>query len=89
MKLEPDLRDEFMAEPQALDRPASQVVRNPMRESVFRPRNARECGAFVRLKVGSHARTCAPAVVARTPTSRPTSLHAAACRRGALCDSAA
>jgi hypothetical protein len=39
-ELEPDLRDEFMAETQALDRPASQVVRNPMRESVFRPRNA-------------------------------------------------
>ena len=35
MKIEPDLREEFMAEAQALDRPASQVVRDLMREFGF------------------------------------------------------
>jgi len=51
MKLEPELRDEFMAEAQALDRPASQVVRDLMREFVRRQREAREYDAFVRRKV--------------------------------------
>lgn len=51
MKLEPELRDEFMAEAQALDRPASQVVRDLMREFVRRQREAREHEAFVRDKV--------------------------------------
>lgn len=51
MKLEPELRDEFMAEAQALDRPASQVVRDLMREFVQRQREAREHDAFVRRKV--------------------------------------
>jgi predicted transcriptional regulator len=51
MKLEPELRDEFMAEAQALDRPASQVVRDLMREFVRRQREAREHEAFVRRKV--------------------------------------
>jgi hypothetical protein len=31
MKLEPDLRDEFMAEAEAIHRPASQVLRELMR----------------------------------------------------------
>ena len=51
MKIEPDLRNEFMAEAQALDRPASQVVRDLMREFVRRQREAREYDAFVRRKV--------------------------------------
>lgn len=51
MKLEPELRDEFMAEAQALDRPASQVVRDLMREFVRRQREAREHEEFVRRKV--------------------------------------
>jgi predicted transcriptional regulator len=51
MKLEPELREEFMAEAQALDRPASQVVRDLMREFVHRQREAREHEAFVRAKV--------------------------------------
>ena len=51
MKIEPDLRDEFMAEAQALDRSASQVVRDLMREFVHRQREAREYDAFVRRKV--------------------------------------
>jgi len=51
MKLEPELRDEFMAEAEALDRPASQVVRDLMREFVRRQREGREYEAFVRSKV--------------------------------------
>lgn len=51
MKLEPELRAEFMAEAQALDRPASQVVRDLMREFVRRQREVREYEAFVQRKV--------------------------------------
>lgn len=36
MKLDPEVRDEFMAEAQAMDRPASQAVRDLMREFVRR-----------------------------------------------------
>jgi len=51
MKLEPELRDEFMAEAQALDRPASQVVRDLMREFVRRQREARGYDEFLQRKV--------------------------------------
>lgn len=51
MKLEPGLRDEFMAEAQALDRPASQVVRDLMREFVRRQRETREHEEFLQRKV--------------------------------------
>jgi len=51
MKLEPELRDEFMAEVQAIDRPASQVMRDLMREFVRRQRERREYDEFLRAKV--------------------------------------
>jgi len=51
MKLEPELRDAFMAEAEASHRPASQVVRELMREFVERQRQAREYDAFLRGKV--------------------------------------
>ena len=51
MKLEPELRAEFIAETEAADRPASQVVRELMREYVQRQRQAREYDEFLRLKV--------------------------------------
>jgi hypothetical protein len=51
MKLEAELRDEFVAEAQAAHRPASQVVRELMREFVQRQRDARDYGAFLRDKV--------------------------------------
>ena len=51
MKLEPELRAEFMAEAEAAHRPASQVVRELMREFVQRQREAREYDEFLRLKV--------------------------------------
>ncbi len=51
MKLEPELRDEFMAEAEASHRPASQVMRELMREYVQRQREAREYDAYLRGKV--------------------------------------
>lgn len=51
MKLEPALRDEFMEATEAAHRPASQVVRELMREFVQRQREAREYDEFLRHKV--------------------------------------
>jgi predicted transcriptional regulator len=51
MKLEPELRDAFMAEAEASHRPASQVMRELMREFVERQQQAREYDAFLRAKV--------------------------------------
>jgi len=51
MKLEPELRDAFMAEAEASHRPASQVVREMMREFIERQRRAREYDAFLYAKV--------------------------------------
>ena len=41
MKLEPELRAEFMAEAEAVHRPASQILRDLMREYVQTQREAR------------------------------------------------
>jgi len=51
MKLEPELRAEFMAEAEAAHRPASQVVRELMREFVQRQREARDYDEFLSQKV--------------------------------------
>ncbi|MDI6746089.1 MAG: antitoxin of toxin-antitoxin stability system [Rhodocyclaceae bacterium] len=51
MKLEPELRAEFMAEAQASHRPASQVLRELMREFVERQRAAREYDQYFQRKV--------------------------------------
>ena len=51
MKLEPELRDAFMAEAEATHRPASQILRELMRDFVLRQREAREYDAFLRDKV--------------------------------------
>ena len=51
MKLEPALRDEFMAEAQAMDRSASQLARELMREFVLRQHEARAHETFIRRKV--------------------------------------
>jgi predicted transcriptional regulator len=55
MKLEPELRDAFMAEAEASHRPASQILRDLMREFIQRQREARDYEAFLRGKV-AHAR---------------------------------
>jgi predicted transcriptional regulator len=51
MKLEPELRAEFMAEAEAAHRPASQVLRELMREFVQRQREVREYDEFLHSKV--------------------------------------
>lgn len=51
VKLERELRDAFMAEAETSHRPASQVMRELMREFIERQGQARECDAFLRTKV--------------------------------------
>jgi len=51
MKLEPELREEFMAEAEASHRPASQIVREMMRQYVQTQRESREYEAFLQRKV--------------------------------------
>ncbi|MBC6906710.1 antitoxin of toxin-antitoxin stability system [Saccharophagus sp. K07] len=51
MKLEPELRNAFMAAAEAAHRPASQVMRELMREFVQRQRAAQEYQAFLEQKV--------------------------------------
>ena len=51
MKLEPGLRAEFMAEAEASHRPASQVMRELMREFVQQQRRQRERTEFLQAKV--------------------------------------
>jgi predicted transcriptional regulator len=51
MKLETELRAEFMAEAEAAHRPASQVLRELMRDFVQRQREAREYDEFIGRKV--------------------------------------
>ncbi|MEO6320384.1 MAG: antitoxin of toxin-antitoxin stability system [Polaromonas sp.] len=53
MKLEPELRADFMAEAQASHRPASQVMRELMREFVLRQREARAYDDFLSQKVAA------------------------------------
>jgi hypothetical protein len=53
MKLEPELRAAFMAEAQALHRPASQIVRDMMGGFVQNQRDARGYDEFLRDKVAT------------------------------------
>ena len=51
MKLEPDLRAEFMAAAEASHQPASQVVRELMRGFVQQQQDQRDYGTFLQRKV--------------------------------------
>lgn len=51
MKLETGLRDAFMMEASAVDRPASQVARELMRDYVERQRETREHAEYLQRKV--------------------------------------
>ena len=51
MKLEPELRADFMAEAAGEDRPASQVMRELMRGYIEQRRQAREYDEYLRRKV--------------------------------------
>jgi predicted transcriptional regulator len=50
MKLESELREQFMAEAEAAHRPASQIVREMMRQFVQTQRESREYEAFLQRK---------------------------------------
>jgi hypothetical protein len=65
MKLEPELRADFMAETEAAHRPASQVLRELMRDFVLRQREARAYDDFLRGKVEA-ARTSMQAGLGRS-----------------------
>lgn len=51
MKLEPELRENFMAEAAGEDRPASQVMRELMRGYIEQRRQSREYDDYLREKV--------------------------------------
>jgi hypothetical protein len=51
MKLDPELRDAFMAEAEAADRPASQIVRELMRQFIQHQRETRQYDDYLRHKV--------------------------------------
>jgi predicted transcriptional regulator len=51
MKLEAELRDAFMAEAEAAHRPASQLVRELMRDYIRQRQQQREYDEFLRRKV--------------------------------------
>lgn len=57
LKLEPELRAEFMAEAEASHRPASQVVRELMRDFVQQQRDQRAYSAFLASKVDAARRS--------------------------------
>jgi predicted transcriptional regulator len=51
LKIEAELRDDFLAEAEATQRPASQIVRELMRDFVRRQREARDYDQWLRDKV--------------------------------------
>lgn len=51
MKLEPELRDQLMSEAALEDRPASQIVRELMRDYINQRKHAREYDEFLLRKV--------------------------------------
>ncbi|MBP0579351.1 antitoxin of toxin-antitoxin stability system [Labrys sp. LIt4] len=65
LKLEPELRNAFMAEAEAAHRPASQVVRELMREFIERQQQAREHDAWFRSEVAQAMREADDPSVAR------------------------
>jgi predicted transcriptional regulator len=57
MKLEPELRAAFMAAAAAADRPASQILREMMRDYIQQQRESREYEAFLRAKITAARRS--------------------------------
>jgi len=67
LKLEPELREQFMAEAEATHRPASQIVREFMRDFVKQQRAAREHDAWFRAEVEQGIREANDPNVKRIP----------------------
>lgn len=66
MKLEPELREQFMAEAEASHRPASQIMREMMRQFVRTQQEAREYEIFYNAKSTLHENQCLPVTVCLT-----------------------
>ena len=81
MKLEPELRADFMAEAKASHRPASQLLRELMRDFVQRQKQAREYEDFVRGKVDLAREQIVKWAICRQRRSRGSLCRSA--RRGA------
>jgi predicted transcriptional regulator len=76
IKLEPELRDAFMADAAEVDRPASQIVRELMREYLLRREDEkREYTEFLRRKV---ERSRASIAAGRTLTQQEVEAQVAA-----------
>ena len=73
MKLEPELRAEFLAEAEAAHRPASQILREMMREFIQRQRDARDYDAFLRRKVEAARASMRAGQAGRMMRSKPSS----------------
>lgn len=67
LKLEAELREQFMAEAEAVHRPASQIVREFMRDFVERQRATREHDAWFRDAVARGVREADDPGVKRIP----------------------
>jgi predicted transcriptional regulator len=67
LKLESELREQFMAEAEAADRPASQLVREFMREYVKRQTEARDHDTWFREQVEQGLREADDPNVKRIP----------------------
>ena len=67
LKLEAELREQFMAEAEAVHRPASQIVREFMRDFVERQRAAREHDAWFRDEVARGVREADDPEIKRIP----------------------
>ena len=73
LKLEPELRDQFMAEAEATHRPASQIVREFMRKFVEQQREAREHDVWFRAEVEQGMREADDPTIQRIPHEQVTS----------------
>jgi predicted transcriptional regulator len=67
MKLESELRDQFLAAAEAMDRPASQIVREFMREFIQRQHETREHDAWFRSEVEQAMREADDPTTVRIP----------------------
>jgi len=67
LKLEPQLREQFVAAAAAVDRPASQIVREFMRDFIEQQRAVREHDSWFRAEVDLAMREADDPDVARVP----------------------
>lgn len=67
LKLEPELHEQFMAEARAAHRPASQVIRELMRDFIQRQQEAREHDAWFRGEVEQGMREADDTSLKRIP----------------------